>query len=74
VSEALHGIPGHDKGTAGVTWQENAEWAAYVVDCPVCGDDLPPATRGPHADIESGKTALELHLGRITPRTRGVTG
>lgn len=67
MSETLHGVPGHDKGKANVG-------RGNVVNCPACGDDLPQATRGPHADRESATAALELHLGMITPRTRGLSG
>jgi hypothetical protein len=54
----------------------------WEVMCPACGDradldyaDAPPKIqriRGPYDDREAAMTALELHIGLNTPRTRAA--
>ena len=62
----LHGVPGHDRGTARAVPERDAAGAVtgrVLVFCPACADALPARVRGPHPGWEEALAALHEHVG-----------
>ena len=66
VMADLHGVPGHDRGTARAAPERDAGGAVtgrVLVSCPACGDGLPSRVRGPHPGWGEALAALHEHIG-----------
>ena len=62
----LHGVPGHDRGTARAVPERDAGGAVtgrVLVFCPACADALPARVRGPHPGWEEAIAAPHEHIG-----------
>ncbi|MHB1817270.1 MAG: hypothetical protein ACYCO9_04425, partial [Streptosporangiaceae bacterium] len=70
----LHGVPGHDSGTARAAPERDASGAVtgrVLVFCPACADGLPARVRGPHPGWPEAIAALNEHIDARTPRGAG---
>ena len=66
VMADLHGVPGHDRGTARAVPERDAGGTVtgrVLVFCPACVDRLPSGVRGPHPGWGEAIAALHEHIG-----------
>ncbi|MDA8322808.1 MAG: hypothetical protein M0030_23805 [Actinomycetota bacterium] len=65
----LHGVPGHDRGTARAVPERDASRTVtgrVLVFCPACADRLPFRVRGPHPGWAEAIAALNEHVGAVS--------